>query len=223
MGGRGVASPDNKIKLDVKDDAKNDFTENAIYFSNNKSLREALGKRKEPISIAEATKETNSTRYSRHHPAFSQNCQRCVVAYELNRRGYKVMAEPTYRGDKWNKALIKNGNEYQMWRGAFRHAKTIKIQARNSNQAVTNIKNQMKSFGNGSRAVVSIMWKGRNSGHVFNVENKNGKILFIEAQSGKEYTQRNLFERVNLNQIGLTRTDNLRISERSKEFVRTRK
>lgn len=38
MGGRGVASPDNKIKLDMKDDAKNDFTENAIYFPPNKSL-----------------------------------------------------------------------------------------------------------------------------------------------------------------------------------------
>lgn len=133
------------------------------------------------------------------------------------------MAEPTYNGDKWPKVLIRNGNNYEMWRGAFRHAKTVKIQARNSNQAVTNIKNQMKAFGNGSRAVVSITWKGRNSGHVFNVENKNGKILFIEAQVGKEYNQKGIFDRVNLNEISLTRTDNLRISERCKEFVRTRK
>ncbi len=221
MGGRGVASPDNKQPLQRMKEAP--FEKNALYFPPNKSLGEAIGKRQGEISIKEATREVNSKRYSPNHAEFSQNCQRCVVAYELNRRGYKVMAEPTHKGDKWNKALVKNGNEYQMWRGAFRHAKTIKIQARNSNQAVTNIKNQMKAFGDGSRGVISVEWKQGGSGHVFNVENRKGHILFIDAQSGKEYTQRNLFENAKVSQIRLTRTDNLRISERCKEFVRVRK
>ena len=45
----------------------------------------------------------------------------------------------------------------------------------------------MKSYGNGSRAIVRIR-KGRN-GHVFIAENKNGKVQYVDPQTNKRYNK----------------------------------
>ena len=43
--------------------------------------------------IIEAIKSTNP-QFHPHNPAFTENCQRCVSAYEARRRGYNVIAKP---------------------------------------------------------------------------------------------------------------------------------
>ena len=44
-------------------------------------------------SITEAIKATNP-QFLTHNPAFMENCQRCVSAYEARRRGYDAIAKP---------------------------------------------------------------------------------------------------------------------------------
>lgn len=138
---------------------------------------------------------------------FSENCQRCVVAYELRRRGYDVVALPTYAGDK-----LPSGNR---WQGAFQKARTIDVGSSNPRTAQNNLEKQMQSFGNGSRGIVKI------PGHVFNVENVRGKVRYVDAQTGTIYNSNNVFSRLgkSARSVQLVRTDNLRISERAKKSV----
>ena len=172
-------------------------------------LKAAIGQKGRPIGIENALKGANPFYNGRNGAQgdFSENCQRAVVAYELRRRGYDVLALPTFQGDN----LPAGGR----WQGAFRHAKTINVGASNPKTAQANLEAQMKSFGPGSRGIVRI------PGHVFNVENVRGKVRYVDAQTNTIYNSNNVFSRVGRNstQIQLIRTDNLRLSDRAKKSV----
>lgn len=194
-----------------------------------KTLKEAIGPKGKSMGIIQAVDEANPY-YSDEYSNYSKNCQRCVVAYELRRRGYDVIAQPTYKNDKWAIGGTRNGASLDRWRGAFRHAKSDNVGGKNPDKTYSNIVDQMKEYGNGARAVMSLDWKKGNSGHVFVLENRNGKIYFMEPQrpiykSSHRYTTKdikNLLKNVNLKTPTLTRTDNLQISYRAEEFVERR-
>lgn len=95
-----------------------------------KTLREALGQKGKEIGMYKSAEEANLYNNSAF-VKYSENCQRCVVAYELQRRGYNVMAQPTHENDKW--AIINR------WRGAFRHAVTDKVGSTNISSSRTTI------------------------------------------------------------------------------------
>lgn len=180
------------------------------FAPNPSELKAAIGEKSgRPMSIQNAVDGANpfykSSRGAQGN--FEENCQRCVVAYELRRRGYDVVALPTYAGDK-----LPSGGK---WKGAFRQAKTIDVGSRNPRTAQANLEAQMKSFGHGARGVVHI------PGHVFNCENVNGKIRYVDAQTGTIYNSNNVFSRLGKNAVAvkLTRTDNLRLSDRAKKSV----
>lgn len=194
---------------------------NGLGFQNYDSLKDALGKKGRKRSIADAALNSNP-----HHDAtytykeFTENCQRCVVAYEARRRGYDVTAQPTYKGDKLPKVAYVNPNtgaKYSYWMGAFKQAKSERIGGRTAKQTQKNIENKMKSYGDGSRAILRVSWKG-GGGHVFNVEQKNGKTYYIDAQVGKRYTSK-VFQNIRTEKTQLVRTDNLKFSDRAKNFV----
>lgn len=218
MGGRGSESG---LSFSIPSGGHN-FTNYSLGEQLPKTSKEALGRKGKQRSIATALKTVNPNR-NPAYSEYSENCQRCVVAYELQRRGYNVEAQPTYDGDKWSTSH-KVGNMYMdRWRGAFRHAKSVAVGSPSGEKVLKNIAAEMKSYGPGARAVVSINYKGRgHGGHVFNVENVGGRVQYVDAQTGNRYNQasmRNLFKITNNKDTTLTRTDNLRISERSKEFV----
>ena len=184
------------------------------------TLAEAIGTRGEPNSIAEAVVATNP-HHSFSYREYSENCQRCVVAYELNRRGYDVTALPTYRGDTLNRVAYFNpstGTFEGRWKGAFRNAKTENVGSATPGGVMSNIERRMRSYGDGSRAVVQVFYKS-GGGHVFNVENQGGRVVYVEAQTGRMREAARTFGSVRTNQVNLVRTDNLRISERAKNFV----
>ena len=152
--------------------------------------------------------------HSYEYSEFSENCQRCVIAYELRRRGYNVTALPTYKGDRLP-YVTRNGRG--IWQKAFRHAQPIKVGAVTQQAAQNKVEKQMKSWGKGARGIIQI------PGHVFNCENVNGKIRYVDAQTGTKYTSKNVFGILSgreTRDIYLTRTDNLRISDRARESVK---
>lgn len=218
MGGRGSSSG---MTFSIPSGGSN-YSPYSVSEQLPKTSKEAIGIKGKPRSIATALKTVNPN-YSNLYSEYSENCQRCVVAYELQRRGYDVEAQPTYENDTWNSSF-KIGNMYMdRWRGAFRHAKSVSVGSPSGDKVLRNIATEMKSYGPGARAVVSINYKGRgHNGHVFNVENVGGKVQYVDAQTGNRYNQasmKNLFMITRNSDTTLTRTDNLRISERSKEFV----
>jgi len=142
----------------------------------------------------------------------------------LNRRGYRVTALPTYRGDKLPYIAHYNPNSRTFegrWKGAFQNAKTVNVGSKTAEGVISNIESRMRSFGSGSRAVVQIFYKG-GGGHVFNVENQRGRIVYVEAQSGKMKNMTRTMKSVDASTVNLVRTDNLRISERARNFVAKR-
>lgn len=200
---------------------------NGLGFERHDNLRQALGSKGQPKSMADAMLGSNPN-YNGNYKEFSENCQRVVVAYEARRRGYDVTAQATYPGDTLNQIAYNDnasGISRGRWMGAFQDAKPVNVSAtgRNAQKGVmNNIDNQMKNYGEGSRGVVQIFYKG-GGGHVFNVERKNGKTQYIEAQTGKVKDFANTLKNVKTNKVALVRTDNLKLSDRAKNFVTPKK
>lgn len=76
----------------------------------------------------------------------------------------------------------------------------------------------MKRHGEGSRAVLQIVWRG-GGGHVVNVEYRNGRVYINDAQAGGKLNPRELFSNVRTADTQLIRVDNLKLSERAKKSV----
>lgn len=207
MGGRGASS---NLKPSVGGGSKSKWSPFGVgdKIPESGRLRESIGHKGKPYSIDNALKNANPN-HNFSYSEYSENCQRVVVAYELRRRGYNVTALPTYQGD-----VLSSGGR---WMGAFRGAKTEKVGGKTAKKTQQNLENKMKSYGNGARAVVRI------PGHVFNCENKNGEIIYVEAQIGKRYTSKDVFSNLSpksLSNIGIVRTDNLRLSDRAHKSVK---
>ena len=66
----------------------------------------------------------------------------------------------------------------------------------------------VKEWGDGARGQVIIHWKG-GGGHIFNVENRGGKVVYVEGQTTAKdaVNPREYFRRVNGSFV--TRTDDL--------------
>ena len=178
------------------------------FAPNPAELKASIGTKGQAIGIQKAIEGANPFyNTSGAQGDFSENCQRCVVAYELRRRGYDVVALPTYAGDK-----LPSGSR---WQGAFQKAKSVNVGSTNPRTAQANLEKLMKQYGNGSRGIVKI------PGHVFNVENVGGKIRYVDAQTNTIYNSNNVFSRLGkkASNVELLRTDNLRVSERAKKSV----
>lgn len=189
---------------------------NAPNVQNPETLREALGKKGRPMSIERAVRGANPY-YDGSYKEFSENCQRAVVAYEARRRGYDVTAQPTFQGDILPQGNV-GGSGNGRWQGAFKGAKSESVGGKNAQQVQNNIESKMKEFGDGSRGIVKIQWNNGN-GHVFNVERKNGKTHYVDAQIGAKYDPKQLFTQVKPSSVRLVRTDNLKFSDRMKKSV----
>ena len=195
------------------------------------TLKEAIGVKSAPMGITAAYEGANPNYDETHtYKEFIINCQRCVVANELRRRGYNVEALPAVDDSKLPKkdrlGLVRytaNGTLRQgNWTQAFRHAKAKSMRGTNVNAVIDNISNEMNKYGNNARGVISVAWKN-GGGHVFNVENQNGKILFLDAQTGQKVSATDYLSGASLRNVTLTRTDNLRISDKAKKFVHTKR
>lgn len=221
MGGRGAG-------YDAPNGNKKDnFSPFSLGTKVADTLKEALGKKSKSINMEKAYKDANPNYDPRGtYDEYRANCQRCVVAYEMRRRGYDVTAQPTYANDTLGRVVRqdKSGAEWSRWQGAFRNARPISVKAKTPEGVVKNIRDKMKSFGEGSRGVVSITYvdkRGRttNTGHVFNVEQRKNTTYFVDAQTGNKIRAKEFFKITDLKTVTLTRTDNLRISDRTRNFV----
>ncbi len=173
-------------------------------------------------------KESKSKPYgSKEFDWYTSNCQRCIIAYEMRRRGYNVEANK-YLGNKdpiYNHTLSlqrafldfdsminehtyehqPNGEKYSS-RGALIHA----------------MEKDMLKEGEGARFVLSWDWKNARYGHTVNAEVSNGQVIIYDAQNGESHTIKDLIDRKDLRATTLTmcRTDNLTLSNRLEELIK---
>ncbi len=137
--------------------------------------------RNEPNSELRIAAQKQLSKQGLPTEAFTHNCQRCVPAYEATRRGYRVEALPILDDNDW---LGSEGGSVSMWenkkRTFFRYNPHKTFQQ--------NIEEKMAEWGDGARAEVFAMF--RNGGHVFVAEQRNGKTVYIDPQSGDENGER---------------------------------
>lgn len=184
------------------------------------TLKDALGAKGRPMSAENAVMNANPF-YDRSYGEYSENCQRAVVATEARFRGYNVIAQPTYEGDKLpNAAYVnpKTGVRNSFWMGAFKGAKPERVGSTSVAKTQQNLESKMKSYGNGSRAIMQVQWKG-GGGHVLNVVQKNGKTYYYDGQIGVKYNASDLFKAIKTTNTQLVRTDNLKFSDRAKKSI----
>ena len=112
--------------------------------------------------------------YSTNKFEWKNNCQRCVSAYELRRRGFDVTAKPLPTKSLEEDFLAQHA-EYA-WKDAVRRW----CKKGNGKEQVEEF---MLKWGDGARAIVGVGFCGR-FGHVFIAEQRNGRTIYIDPQTG---------------------------------------
>lgn len=123
-------------------------------------------------TINDDAEKTNPNR--KKGKAYQKNCQRCVVAYEMRRRGFDVVAKPA----------IINGEDVVLknWDSVFYDADWIRC---NIGSGQSQVERLMTEWGDGASAEIYVKWKKLDTAHVFVVENKKGKIVYVDPQTGE--------------------------------------
>ena len=138
-------------------------------------------------------------RFNENINAWDQNCQRCVPAYEMRRRGYNVSANPISPSDSY-----LSYHPYDVWKDPIIHD--------TPGTGREAIEKAMASYGDGARAQVTVAWNNGNGGHTFIAEQIDGKTHFIDPQNDNadvgEY-----FDHVISGQTQFARIDNLTPSD----------
>ncbi|WP_067035194.1 toxin glutamine deamidase domain-containing protein [Streptomyces dysideae] len=123
-------------------------------------------------------------------PGRSNNCADCSRSFLETWYGNPQVSAPrTLDTDENGKPNLwspeNNANENQIrWTGA---AHTYAGPGNDPNTA-QNIASVLQNAGPGSAAIVQVNWNG-GGGHAFNVVNHNGKIVWIDTQSGQVSTE----------------------------------
>ena len=138
---------------------------------------------------------------------YNTNCQRCVVAFEANMRGYNVAALPntgnsdTYpHADNWTKFFGKDINSM------------VSVSSTSVSSQKNKILKQMGAWGEHSRAVLKVTWKEKNYGHVINVVNSKSGVSAWDAQTGRRVSLDNILSRSSLKKTKLLRTDDANLN-----------
>ena len=134
---------------------------------------------------------------------WASNCQRCVPAYEMRRRGFDVVAKPRKKG---------KDDTASSWRTIFKDAQWEKCGTNRKESTIKNIVDNMQKYGDGSRAEIYVVWRNGRSSHVFVAENDGGNIRFIDPQSNKGDVM-GYFDQCRTTATEMCRIDNLETTE----------
>ena len=78
-----------------------------------------------------------------------------------------------------------------------------------SDSGLRDIKQHMKAWGDGSRAEISVSFKGLDYSHVIVAEQRAGKTIFMDPQEN-EILDDSFFKTVVANETSICRIDNLK-------------
>ena len=137
--------------------------------------------------------------YKNGHLSTRVNCQRCVVAGEMRRRGYDVVARPAIGQTMYK--LNEQGEPEAYWdsaeqgglpylfapdgsvnpngfAAAFKDAKPVSCSADSGMMSARSVNRQMKEWGEGARAIVAVYWAGV-------ARDADQNLYTVDVQDGK--------------------------------------
>lgn len=183
-------------------------------------IADALGTQGSAMSIAEAIKGNPNYAQGRE---WQTNCQRCVWATELRRRGYDVEALPRTSDDSYAKADPSVANSFlNVAEGGLHLHQVVSPYYKSS---ATDFKDHfLRHYDVGARGM--IVAQSSRSGHVFNweiVSGKNGKtIKFYDGQPGKDNVSVTSIQKKWF-YFREARIDNVKITKLIADYVRPKK
>ena len=214
-----------RIKTDAeKNDIQKRWDDRFVRNFNQAKIEQKIGVKKgKEMTFEEANELRGNINYGKESE-YSVNCQSCVVANELRRRGYNVTALPN---------LQKTGNiPYELsmrtnW--AWIDPKTMVMPKKQTAGGIYDITRsgalKSKSIKELTKELVELVkepgryhidfaWKGKNSGHIITLEKlHNGKIIIYDPQTGKMKNWRELSKEISLRYgVNVLRVDNLLVN-----------
>ena len=185
------------------------------------STIEIIGEKGEPIPP-----ETLANTVNPHflEAGYTDNCQRCVVAYELGRRGYDVEAMAFDGSYLTTQSIFDISTQFRSGENFGTYITGEKYNPRfaqseypfNQSPKTTadSIVRAMEDWGEGSRATLEVTWREGGGSHVVNVENIGGVVKIIDAQSGMIFDNvEGYLSRTKCAETELRRTDILTIRD----------
>ncbi|MBR4489821.1 hypothetical protein IKP13_04225, partial [bacterium] len=153
---------------------------------------------------------------------YTYNCQRCVIADELQWRGYDVVAKGYNPKDP-----IKNSG-WAAWdvapRGNDKYGFKVFDTVKNLGEKLDSA---FEEWGDDARAVLRIQWKSKygGNGHFLTIRKENGKVLIEDPQDGttKDIDALLTFLSRSRNSHWLMRVDNRPLNENVKYAVENRR
>lgn len=187
-----------------------------------------------PRSMQEALATVNP--HFREGREYQINCQRCALAYEEQRKGLAVEAQPNNDAELVRRGLLRfeRGSSWNLDGGNFvpagvvTHMNSYEGQHWDSIRRTTSLDNAVReltgaleAYGNGARFMVDVGWKN-GGGHVFNAEVVDGVAVFVDAQSNMVRDIRSTLGNVKLNGNRRTkycRVDNLKLKDGVRDWA----
>lgn len=114
---------------------------------------------------------------------WQNNCQRCVVAWELRQRGYDVTARPFAAHD----GIGNNGTvcwefDHNAW---YNDSELVQL-SKGKKKFMQAVSDAFEEWGDGARAVVRVGWSRKHGGggHFFSARREGDKIVYEDPQTG---------------------------------------
>ena len=214
-----------RIKTDAeKNDIQKRWDDRFVRNFNQAKIEQKIGVKKgKEMTFEEANELRGNINYGKASE-YSVNCQSCVVANELRRRGYNVTALPNLQKTgnipyelsmrtNWAwidpKAMVMPkkqtaGGIYDITRSGALKSKSIK-------ELTKELVELVKEPG---RYHIDFAWKGKNSGHIITLEKlHNGKIIIYDPQTGKMKNWKELSKEISLRYgVSVLRVDKLLVN-----------
>lgn len=153
----------------------------------------------------------NSNNVKDNHEAYRMNCSNVVATYEMRRRGYDVTAKPRL-------TPVNSNTEYLKY---FDKIKFSKLE-----DSSKKVRDELSKMPEGSRGCIRGTWTQdgiplAGCGHIFNWEVQNGKVVFADAQIGKQGQKVDEYLD-SMTLFSYARLDNLKVSDNISEVLRSR-
>ena len=167
-------------------------------------------------------KEITSTNPPDKIYGHTPNCQRCVVAHEARMRGYDVIARPSWGLED----TLRNTGQ---WLKAFDYSPTDFKQCIGStgDEVLKSATEIMRSFGEGSRAIIVFKWdkalSGLYDGHTIVAQcREHGTVIFGDPQWAQRAAAHKLKTADYESGIIILRVDNLEFTDVVKRCCKNR-
>lgn len=193
--------------------------------SSDGEIEKILGIRKgEPMSHEQADEMRANPNYKTREFKYMNNCQVCVLAYEMRRRGYDVEAVP-YSLDKksvtYRLSLMPSNAFYFQKDSSDRPIpmESTPVPSGNVgrskfNRAMWNTykENLMYNTRADGRYFLSVRWRKGNCGHVIMAERADGILTFFDPQCGRYVDIEEYAGRIDARVFRIVRVDNLELN-----------